>query len=87
MKKTQKMNFLYKFAFILLILCIPLFIISLIIAYLLEQEYFSIVFSAGGSFLAFFGIIISMFSKPKKYKHNKIFKDEEIINQNIDNKG
>ena len=73
MKKTKKMNFLYKISFILLILCIPLFIISLIVAYLLEIQYLSILFSAGGAFLAFIGIILTMFSKPKKLKNNELF--------------
>lgn len=69
MKKTQKMNFLYKISFILLILCLPLFIISIIVAYILEKTYFSIVFSSGGALLAIIGIILCMLSNPKKLKN------------------
>lgn len=68
MKKSNKMNGLFKAGFIILIVCIPMFIFALIFAYLLEKVYFSAVFSAGGAFLAFTGIILVMFSKPKKIK-------------------
>ncbi len=68
MKKSVKMNFLYKISFVLLMLCIPLFVVSIIVAYLLEQTYISIIFSAGGALLAFVGIILAMFSRPKELK-------------------
>ena len=68
MKKSVKMNFLYKISLVLLILCIPLFVVSIIVAYLLGQTYISIIFSAGGALLAFVGIILAMFSKPKIQK-------------------
>lgn len=74
MKKSNKMNGLFKAGFIILIVCIPMFIFALIFAYLLEEVYFSAVFSAGGAFLAFVGIILVMFSKPKKIKPKRVKK-------------
>lgn len=74
MKKSNKMNGLFKAGFIILIVCIPMFIFALIFAYLLEEVYFSAVFSAGGAFLAFIGIILVMFSKPKKINPKKVRK-------------
>lgn len=68
MKKPNKMNFLYKIAFIILMLAIPLTLCAVVTAYLLGQVYLSAVFSASGAFLMFVGIILSMFSKPKKVK-------------------
>lgn len=68
MKKKIKMNGLYKTAFILLMVCIPMFIMSIVVAYALEQIYLSAIFSAGGAFLAFLGIIFATVSKPKKEK-------------------
>lgn len=82
MKKTPKMNFLYKIAFILLMLCIPLFLTATVVAYLLEEIYFSAVFSAGGAFLAFVGIILVMFSKPKKIKEKTSIQDDEFFKTN-----
>lgn len=82
MKKTPKMNFLYKIAFILLMLCIPLFLTAIVVAYLLEEIYFSAVFSAGGAFLAFVGIILVMFSKPKKIKEKTSVQDDEFFKTN-----
>lgn len=74
MRKSNKMNWLYKIGFIILLLCIPMFLAALATAYIFEKVYFSAVFSAGGAFLAFLGIIFVMFSKPKKSKPKKIRK-------------
>lgn len=67
----KKMNFLYKIAFILSLMCIPLLVISIIVAYLQEQPEWSVLFSASGAFLAFVGIILGMLSKPKKKRRRK----------------
>lgn len=64
----KKMNFLYKTGFILLTICIPMLLGAIITAYLFEKTYFSAVFSVGGSFIAFIGIILTMFSKPQNEK-------------------
>lgn len=84
MKKKTKMNGLYKTAFILLMVCIPMFLMSIVVAYALEQIYLSAVFSAGGAFLAFLGIIFATVSKPKKPKPPKEpeLSDEEDILEN-----
>ncbi|MEE0913495.1 MAG: hypothetical protein U0L76_02790 [Ruminococcus sp.] len=79
--KKQKMNFLYKLGFILLMICIPMLIAAIVTAYLFERTHFSAVFSAGGAFLAFIGIILTMFSKPKKQKE----KITEEIENSVDN--
>ncbi len=68
MRGSTKMNGLYKTGFILLMVCIALFIAAIITAYLFEQIYFSAVFSAGGCFLALIGIIFVMKSQPKNSK-------------------
>lgn len=67
----KKMNFLYKIAFILSLMCVPLLVISIIVAYLQEQPEWSVLFSASGAFLAFVGIILGMLSKPKKPKKKR----------------
>ncbi|MGN0507975.1 MAG: hypothetical protein ACI4GX_01970 [Ruminococcus sp.] len=66
--QKRKMNGLFKTGFILLMVCIVMLIAAIIVAYLLERPKFSAVFSAGGAFLAFLGIIFVMLSKPKKEK-------------------
>ena len=70
-KNKKKMNFLYKIAFILSLMCIPLLVISLIVAYAQEQPGWSVLFSGSGAFLAFIGIILGMVSKPKKPKKKR----------------
>ena len=67
--QKRKMNGLYLTGFILLMVCVAMLIAAIITAYLFEQTYFSAVFSAGGAFLAFLGIIFVMKSKSKKEKH------------------
>ncbi len=69
--KKQKMNVLFKIAFILLLVCIVMIVFSIIIAYAFESELWSSVCSAGGVLLATVGIILAMFSKPKKMKSEK----------------
>ncbi|MGN0501316.1 MAG: hypothetical protein ACI4HN_00165 [Ruminococcus sp.] len=66
--QKRKMNGLFKTGFILLMVCIAMLIAAIIVAYLLGKPYFSAVFSAGGAFLAFLGIMFVMLSKPKKEK-------------------
>ena len=66
--QKRKMNGLYLTGFILLMVCVAMLIAAIITAYLLERPIFSAVFSAGGAFLAFLGIIFVMKSKSKKEK-------------------
>jgi hypothetical protein len=65
MNNKNKMNGLFKTGFILLLICIAMFLGALVTAYLFEEIYLSAIFSGGGTFLAFLGIILTMFSKPK----------------------
>ncbi len=83
MKSSTKMNFLYKIGFILVIICIPMLIAAIVTSYVFMEKYFSAVFSAGGAFLAFVGIILVMLSKPKKIKE-KISTESDNI---VDNEG
>ena len=80
-KNKRRMNFLYKISFILCLLCLPLLVISMIVAYLFEEPEFSVIFSASGAFLAFLGIILGMCSKPKKprKKKRKKYKNPEDV--------
>lgn len=71
MQKSNKMNGLFKAGFIILLVCIPMFLMALIVSYIYEEIYLSAIFSAGGAFLAFLGIIFVMCSKPKKIKPKK----------------
>lgn len=71
--KNKKMNVLFKIAFILLVICILLIFASIIIAYAFDSEKWSSICSATGVLLATVGIILAMFSKPKK-----------TINENIE---
>lgn len=71
MQKSNKMNGLFKAGFIILLICIPMFLMALIVSYIYEEIYLSAIFSAGGAFLAFLGIIFVMCSKPKKNKLKK----------------
>ncbi len=79
MQKNNKMNGLFKAGFIMLMVCIPLFFAALLTAYIFEEIYLSAVFSGGGAFLAFLGIILTMKSKPKKVKeqNSDVIADEE----------
>ena len=82
--QKRKMNGLFKTGFILLMVCIVLLIAAIIVAYLFEKTYFSVVFSASGAFLALLGIIFVMLSKPKKEKTEN--NSEELQEENsVDN--
>lgn len=89
----RKMNGLYKTAFILMLVAAALFITATIVAYALEMPYFSAVFSCGGAFLAFLGIIFATCSKPKKRKKHLVTAefseenntDDEISENSVDN--
>ena len=82
--QKRKMNGLYLTGFILLMVCIAMLIAAIITAYLLERPIFSAVFSAGGAFLAFLGIIFVMKSKSKKEKPVQNVEEEQEENT-VDN--
>ena len=84
--QKRKMNGLFKTGFILLMVCIAMLIAAIIVAYLLERPNLSAVFSAGGAFLAFLGIIFVMLSKPKKEKSAQNTEDFQEENS-VDNSG
>lgn len=72
MKNKIKMDGLYKTGFILLLVCVALFVAAVITAYAFNRIKLSVIFSAGGALLAFLGIILVMFSKPKNSKIDEI---------------
>lgn len=76
MEKSKKMNVLFKIAFILLCICIPLLIAGIVVAYLFGRVNFSAVFTGSGCLLCFVGIILAMLSKPKKPKQKQPKFDE-----------
>lgn len=78
--QKRKMNGLFKTGFILLMVCVAMLIAAIITAYLLERPIFSAVFSAGGAFLAFLGIIFVMKSKSKKEKPVQNFEEAQEEN-------
>lgn len=82
--QKRKMNGLFKTGFILLMVCVAMLIAAIITAYLLERPIFSAVFSAGGAFLAFLGIIFVMKSKSKKEKPVQNFEEAQEENT-VDN--
>lgn len=91
-KQKNKMNGLYKTAFILLMICIPLFVLAIIYAYAVEDIVLMEIFSISAVFLAMLGIIFATCSKPKKIKPKKkrrrkieMTEDEEkIASESID---
>ncbi|MBD9050550.1 hypothetical protein [Ruminococcus sp.] len=76
--KKQKMNVLFKIAFILLIICVLLILASIIIAYAFDSEKWSAITSASGVLLATVGIILGMLSKPKKAKLKDENKEKQL---------
>lgn len=83
MKNGNKMNWMFKTGFILLMICIGLFFAAICVAYLVKNVELSVIFSGGGALLAFVGIILTMFSKPKKVKVKPAETETEI--QDTDN--
>lgn len=77
--KKQKMNVLFKIAFILLVICVVLIFASIIIAYAFDSEKWSAICSGCGVLLATVGIILAMLSKPKKPRQT-----EEISEKTVD---
>lgn len=68
MKKADKMNFLYKTAFILMVVCVALLVAALVFSSLLDNITVGVVFAVIGVVLCVVAIILAMFSKPNKQK-------------------
>lgn len=77
----NRMNGLYKAAFIMLIVCVLLLVAGLLTAYEFHSKMFSAVFSGGAVLLAFVGIILTLKSKQstKVKKSRKEKKLEKIM--------
>ncbi len=70
--KAPKMNILYKIGFILMFVCLALFIASVVVILVVEERTAGVLMAVAGVFLCLIAIILTMFSKPKKPKkrHN-----------------
>lgn len=66
MNDNRKMNLPYKIAVVFLGLCLPVFGGSIILAYLVENIFASVICSAVGVLLATVGIILACVSKEKE---------------------
>lgn len=86
MKRSHKMNLLYKLGFILMCVCIVLFVAALIFLILLRQTFAGVLISAVGSGLCLAAIILTLLSKPKKPKPKKdeVFENaaESVLTEN-----
>ena len=68
MKKTEKMNGLYKTGFILLWVCLALLAAAVIMMLLFERPTLGVLLAVAGSVLCLTAIILTMCSKPKPPK-------------------
>ena len=67
--KAPKMNILYKIGFILMFVCLALFIASVVVILVVEKRTAGVLMAVAGVFLCLIAIILTMFSKPKKPKY------------------
>ena len=78
--KAPKMNILYKIGFILMFICLALFIASVVVILVVEKRTAGVIMAVAGVFLCLIAIILTMFSKPKKPKEPKYrFEDNSIV--------
>lgn len=81
--KAPKMNILYKIGFILMFVCLALFIASVVVILVVEERTAGVLMAVAGVFLCLIAIILTMFSKPKKPKEPKYrFDDNSIVEIN-----
>ena len=77
------MNVLYKIGFILMFVCLALFIASVVVILVVEERTAGVLMAVAGVFLCLIAIILTMFSKPKKPKKPKYrFDDNSIVEIN-----
>ena len=74
--KAPKMNILYKIGFILMFVCLALFIASVVVILVVEERTAGVLMAVAGVFLCLIAIILTMFSKPKKPKAKRIVAEE-----------
>ena len=65
MNRPEKMNGLYKAGFILMLVCLALFILSIVFMLIIENIRAGVIIAVAGVFLCLVAIILTMFSKPK----------------------
>ncbi len=81
--KAPKMNILYKIGFILMFVCLALFIASVVVILVVEKRTAGVLMAVAGVFLCLIAIILTMFSKPKKPKKPEYrFDDNSIVEIN-----
>ena len=86
MNRSEKMNIIYKLGFILMCVCIVLFVAALIFLILLRKTFAGVLISAVGSGLCLAAIILTLLSKPRKPKPKKeeVFENaaESVLTEN-----
>lgn len=87
MNRSDKMNILYKLGFILMCVCILLFAAALVFLVLLRNTFIGVLISAVGSALCLAAIILTLLSKPRKPKQDKVFENtaESVLTENSAN--
>ena len=65
MNRPEKMNGLYKAGFVLMLVCLALFITAIVFMLIIENIRAGVVIAVAGVFLCLVAIILTMFSKPK----------------------
>ncbi len=65
MNRPEKMNGLYKAGFIMMLVCLALFILSIVFMLLINNIRVGVIIAVAGVFLCLTAIILTMFSKPK----------------------
>ena len=80
MKKSPKMNILYKLSFIILLLCVVLFVVAIVVSFAVENQTVGMILSAAGVVLCLAAIIMTMLSSPKKQTQKKAvqFVEEDL---------
>lgn len=65
MNRPEKMNGLYKAGFVLMLVCLALFITAIVFMLIIENIRAGVIIAVAGVFLCLVAIILTMFSKPK----------------------
>ena len=68
MNRPEKMNGLYKAGFVLMLVCLALFITAIVFMLIIENIRAGVIIAVAGVFLCLVAIILTMFSKPKSQK-------------------
>ena len=80
MNRPEKMNGLYKAGFVLMLVCLALFITAIVFMLIIENIRAGVIIAVAGVFLCLAAIILTMFSKTKnpeaKRNRSRILRSE-----------